>query len=215
MRSFLRSSSRALTLFHNYRSLMMGSTACGNVSPGTEGRGRNCNVNDQEQAPDSTVGVTDIALHYQRQSFVTSAPEPFGVMSVYDTIFLKTLRIVNEQGATLVSRVLERTFWATNEIEHLILMRTSADGLFKQGVKEKFSIMKLWDFVAGQLPGEGQARKDGKQCQWMWNMLMKEYTDVLTGAKEKKDFPHFEEMDQVWKCTSSADVERDLTCSPK
>ncbi|BBN00356.1 protein MpTRIHELIX41 [Marchantia polymorpha subsp. ruderalis] len=164
MRSFLRSSSRALTLFHNYRSLMMGSTACGNVSPGTEGRGRNCNVNDQEQAPDSTVGVTDIALHYQRQSFVTSAPEPFGVMSVYDTIFLKTLRIVNEQG---------------------------------------------------QLPGEGQARKDGKQCQWMWNMLMKEYTDVLTGAKEKKDFPHFEEMDQVWKCTSSADVERDLTCSPK
>ncbi|OAE18718.1 hypothetical protein AXG93_4846s1090 [Marchantia polymorpha subsp. ruderalis] len=185
---------------------MMASTACGDVSPGTERRKQKCNIDDQEQVPDSTVVVTDIALHYQRQCFVTSAPESVGVISVYDTIFLKTFKIVNEQGATLVSRVLERTFWDASEIEYLILMRTSADGLFKQGVKDKFSIMKLWDFVAGQLPSEGQARKDGKQCQWMWNMLMKEYTDVLTGAKERKDFPHFEEMDQAWEY---------VRCSPK
>ncbi|KAL3690820.1 hypothetical protein R1sor_004471 [Riccia sorocarpa] len=151
----------------------------------------------EEKMPVAKV-VVEFSLVYERDpSLRSSRRGPAGTKDILETLFTKTQKKLDDEGALIESEILEQTSWSNKEVEYLIMLRSQGNQVFEQALKnQKLSL--AWEKAALGLSKTLKVTKDAKQCQWMWYMLMKEYNSVLQG-KDKEEFPFYPQMEDTKK----------------
>ncbi|KAL5543944.1 hypothetical protein UlMin_007728 [Ulmus minor] len=86
----------------------------------------------------------------------------------------------------------KRNKWKPEEVQKLIKMRGNLHSKFKV-VKGR---MALWEEISKELLANGINRSPG-QCKSRWASLLQEYEESKNGKKSLKNWPYFEEMNNI------------------
>ncbi|CAN6449094.1 unnamed protein product [Victoria cruziana] len=86
----------------------------------------------------------------------------------------------------------KRNKWKPEEITRLIKLRIGMDSQF-QSVRSR---MVLWEEISTKMLDHGIDRTPA-QCKSLWTSLVQKYEEHKNGAKNKKNWPYFDEMDQL------------------
>ncbi|KAL2654090.1 hypothetical protein R1flu_022218 [Riccia fluitans] len=177
--------------------------------------------NNEQPAKEKNLETTytDFKIEYkkhQRPNQTVSSTDSDYVknfMEEMETVCYKVHNVVNKRGRVTESYVIDRCSWRSKEIEQLIVMRCSQSDLFEKALKTNCSdSSSFWEDIAKQLPRgsggpeESTNSKTTKECMWLWNMLLREYTSVLGKTKEEEDFPFFHFFHNAWKYIHQAEV---------
>ncbi|KAL3686164.1 hypothetical protein R1sor_004186 [Riccia sorocarpa] len=146
----------------------------------------------------------DFKIEYNRDQNPTENLESENEEDVLDdmeTVCYMVYNIVDESCDENTSHVFSRCTWRTEQVETLIVLRITASDSFERALEDNCSSSSsLWEDIAEQLPQDmGERQKTMKECMWLWNMLMREYTGVLGRSKVESDFPFFQLMDRSLK----------------
>ncbi|OMO84067.1 Beta-lactamase-like protein [Corchorus capsularis] len=90
------------------------------------------------------------------------------------------------------SKSAKRNKWKPEEVKKLIKMRGELNSRF-QVVKKR---MALWEEISLSLSADGFTRSPG-QCKSLWASLVQKYEESKSDKKSHKDWPYFEDMNQV------------------
>ncbi|KAL3686095.1 hypothetical protein R1sor_004117 [Riccia sorocarpa] len=164
--------------------------------------------NEQGKERNLSRSYADLRIEYKKDQRLQRSHRQDETENM-ETLCYKVHNVMDKRGAVITSHEFDRCSWRSDEIEQLIVMRCSVTEKFEKALKMNCSSsLSLWEDIAKQLPKESELEdtRTAKECMWLWNMLIREYTSVLEKKKEEPEFPFFEFMDNAMKFIYQAKV---------